>query len=290
VLEQDPGAPAMQIALVDDGSRRIDPRTCVPVGARGRVAWLRHERHLGISGNWNACIEQAHGDWVHILHQDDLVRPGFYARMRALIEAFPSAGAAFCRDTVIDSDDRTLAWQHLIRATPGIVDDWVEHLFVGLHLRASALVVRRRVYETLGGFRRDLGYALDWDMWKRIAVAYPLVYEPEALACYRRHADSASIGFQRSGDNLAEIGRSIALSEADLPPSIAAAVTRRTRDSYCRYAARLAWDALAKRDVRTALAQLRGARALGSSRLVARELATQVRRACARVLPAARAR
>lgn len=272
LLDQDPGPAAMQIALVDDGSTRSDPRQCLPAGSRERVEWYRQERHAGIGRNWNTCLALARGEWVHLLHQDDLVLPGFYARLRTAIAAHAEAGAAFCRDTVIDAQGRTIGMQRLVRPTEGIVEDWIEHLFVGLHLRASALVVQRRVYETLGGFRLDLDYALDWDMWKRIAAAYPLCYVPDALACYRRHGGSASNGFQRSGANLAEIGRSIALSQAALPPAIAAETTRCARENYTRYGTRLAWDALARRDLRTALAQLRAARALGSTRTVADEL------------------
>jgi GT2 family glycosyltransferase len=279
VLEQDPGPEAMEIALVDDASRRVDPRDCLPAGAGDRVAWFRQDARVGIGRNWNTCLQRARGHWVHLLHQDDLVLPGFYARLRAGIESCPRAGAAFCRDLVIDPEDRVVLQQRLLRAEPGILADWIEHLFVGLHLRASALVVQRRVYEALGGFRLDLAYALDWDMWKRIAAAYPLWYEPAALACYRRHRESASIAFQRSGANIAEIDRSIALSESTLPPAIAAETTRRTRENYARYATGLAWQALADRDLRTALAQLRAARTLASTRLVAGEFGRRAARA-----------
>jgi len=279
VLEQDPGPEAMEIVLVDDASTGVDPRDCVPADRRERVGWVRQPAHAGIGRNWNTCIERARGEWVHILHQDDLVLPGFYARLRAGLESAPAAGAAFCRDRVIDSDGATLTTQRLLRDTPGIDEDWVEHIFVGLHLRASALVVRRATYEALGGFRLDLDYALDWDMWKRIAAAYPLWYEPTPLACYRRHGGSASVDFQRSGDNMVEIGRSIELSEAVLPPAIAADVTRRARENYARYAAGLGWNALAAGDLRTAFAQLRAARRLASTATVTDELLRRARSA-----------
>jgi GT2 family glycosyltransferase len=279
VLAQDPGAAAMEIALVDDASQRVDPRDCVPAGARDRIGWFRQAQRVGIGRNWNTCVQRARGHWVHLLHQDDLLRPGFYAHLRAGIERCPSAGAAFCRDVIVDSRGALVASQRQLRDEAGILDDWIEHIFVGLHLRAVALVIKREVYETLGGFRLDLDYALDWDMWKRIAAARPLWYEPEALACYRSHGASASIGFQRVGDNIAEIARSIALSEPLLPPARAADLTRRTREAYTRYAVRLAWNALVARDLRTAIAQLRAARALAPTHAIAVELGRRARRA-----------
>jgi hypothetical protein len=139
--------------------------------------------------------------------------------------------------------------------------------------------VKREVYETLGGFRMDLKYALDWDMWKRIAATHPLWYEPEPLACYRSHGASASIGFQRVGGNMLEIARSIELSESLLPPTTAAQVTRRSRENYTRYAVNLAWQAFAARNLRTGVAQLRAARAVGTPRAIATELARRARRA-----------
>lgn len=269
VLAQDPGPATMEIAVVDDGSERVDPRARLGPEVWDRVSWFRHDRHVGMARNWNACIERARGRWVHILHQDDLIRPGFYPRLREGIEAAPQVGAAFCRDVVIDGRGQRKWGQHLIRPTPGIVEDWLEHVFVALHLRASALVVRRDVYETLGGFRLDLRYALDWDMWKRIAAAYPLWYEPEELACYRRHASSASGPFVRSGANIAEIRRSIELSEASLPAAIAADIGKRARVTYTKYAVTTAWRAFAERDLVAGLAQIREARRLTSSFAVA---------------------
>jgi glycosyltransferase involved in cell wall biosynthesis len=272
VLEQDPGPAEMQIAVVDDASTRVDPRPCIPDAARQRVEWVRQERHLGIGGNWNACIARARGQWVHLLHQDDLVRPGFYAALRAGIDRCPQAGAAFCRDVVVDGEGRELGIQRPLRAEPGILEDWLENVFVSLHVRCPAIVVRRAVYEAIGGFRVDLHYALDWDMWKRIAVAYPLWYTTAPLATYRRHHANTTLAFQRSGANMAEIERSIGLSESVLPPAIAAETTRRARERYARYAAGIAWQALTRRDLPTAWVQLRAARAMSSTRLVAAEL------------------
>jgi glycosyltransferase involved in cell wall biosynthesis len=272
VLEQDPGPATMEIALVDDGSRTVDPRESVPAGARDRVSWFPGQRHAGIGRNWNACIEHARGQWVHILHQDDLVLDGFYERLRAGIASAPAVGAAFCRDVIIGAEGERIGRQRFIRSTPGIVEDWIEHVFVGLDLRASALVVKRDVYEAIGGFRLDLQYALDWDMWKRIAAAYPLWYEPEPLACYRRHRGRATGTFMRTGANIAEIGRSIELSVSLLPPSVAASATSRARDYYTEYAVLMAWRALTEGDLRSSLAQIRNARGLTSTVKVAREI------------------
>jgi glycosyltransferase involved in cell wall biosynthesis len=283
VLAQDPGPDAMEIVVVDDASG-VDPGLCSTSGAEDRVSWIRQEKHVGIGDNWNTCVRRARGAWVHILHQDDLVYGGFYERLRAGIEAAPAVGAAFCRDFVTDAEGRRTQSQRFISGTAGVLEDWIEHVFVALHLRASAIVVRREVYEAIGGFSLDLQYALDWDMWKRIAARYPLWYEPAELASCRRHDGCASGAFVRCGANIAEIRRSIDLSERLLDPSIAVDVSRRARMRYTTYAVKSAYQSLKQRDVASSLAQIREARKLSSTSAVAaaiRQLVGDVRRGAA---------
>ena len=39
------------------------------------------------------------------------------------------------------------------------------------------IVVRRSVYEELGGFDDRLACAEDWEMWVRVAARFPVYYE-----------------------------------------------------------------------------------------------------------------
>jgi GT2 family glycosyltransferase len=62
----------------------------------GRVELIRHDSRQGLGGNWNRAIVAARGDLVHLLHQDDYVLPGFYARMDEVFRRTPSIGMAPC--------------------------------------------------------------------------------------------------------------------------------------------------------------------------------------------------
>jgi hypothetical protein len=122
------------------------------------------------------------------------------------------------------------------------------------------------VYEQLGGFDVAFDYALDWDMWKRIASQYPLWCEPEPLAGTRRHEQSTTRKLMQSGANIAEIRRSIETSKSYLPAAMAADMDRRARDYYTRYAVLKAAQLLViEGDVGATLAQLWEARKIRSS-------------------------
>ena len=81
VLQQDPGPAQMQIELVDDCSPDGAPVELVRRIAGDRIAVHREPANNGLAGIWNRCIERARGEWVHILHQDDIVLPGFYEHL-----------------------------------------------------------------------------------------------------------------------------------------------------------------------------------------------------------------
>ena len=66
-------------------------------------------------------------------------------------------------------------------------------------MQCVSVLVRRSVYEQLGGYRSDLIYALDWEMWVRIAVRFAVWYEPRMLAFYRRHGDSETARLAKAG-------------------------------------------------------------------------------------------
>src|SRR5277367_2379258 len=77
VLAQAPDASAMQIEVVDDCSTKDDPAAVVSKLGRGRVGFFQQPHNVGISANFNSCIRRGKGEWIHILHGDDLVLPGF---------------------------------------------------------------------------------------------------------------------------------------------------------------------------------------------------------------------
>jgi glycosyl transferase family 2 len=268
VLDQDPGPQHMQIALIDDGSTDFDPEVFLKSTGGSRVSFYRQPRHMGIADNWNTCLERARGHWIHLLHQDDLVSSGFYRRLRDGIETDLSIGAAFCHHFLIDVEGRRDAARSRIQQrTPGILSDWLEYVFVGLSFTTPSIVVKRSVYEHIGGFDAAFGYALDWDMWKRIASRYPLWYEPEPLAASRRHPHSTTRTLMRSGTNIAEIRRSIEISRSYLPAAIAADMAQRARAHYTSHAVYQAAKLLfVEHDPGAGLAQLREAQKMRSDR------------------------
>jgi glycosyltransferase involved in cell wall biosynthesis len=265
ILAQDPGPAAMQIEVVDDCSTRDDTRALVEQIGTGRIAFFRQPRNLGVAGNLTQCIRRARGDLVHLLHADDLVEPGFYLSLEQVFKSQPRLGAAFCRHRFIDAQGRTLSLSPLEREESGVLENAIERLAEEQRIMTPAIVVRRSVYEEVGGFDGRLIYAEDWEMWVRIAALYPIWYETRPLASYRMHDDTNTGRHLRTGEHIRDTGLAIQLFTEHLPADTARRVVPRARRTYARAALRTAEMFIGRSDRQAAAAQLREALRLSRS-------------------------
>jgi glycosyltransferase involved in cell wall biosynthesis len=247
VLAQAPPAEQMQISVVDDASERSDVAALVHAAdPTGRVELIRHDRRLGLGGNWNRAIAAARGDLVHLLHQDDYVLPGFYASMDQDFRHDPQIGMAFCRCRIVDGDNRLIKTSSRLRWTPGTIHGWLPKIAERQRVQCPAAVVARSTYESVGGYRTDLSLALDWEMWVRIAARHEVGYEPRTLAAYCRHEANESARLAASGVVWPDLVQAIAINAASLPEASRAALVRRSAAWYAGSARRTAAKQLAQ--------------------------------------------
>lgn len=216
VLDQDPGPEEMQIAVVDDVSDD-DPAEVINRVAPSRVEYIRHATRQGAPGNFNACVRLARGHWVHILHGDDAVRPGFYEAMRQAIAANPEVVACFCRAIFIDRSGNWIGISDLDLAYPGVYPEFLATIAIGNRVWTPTIVVKREVYEKVGGFNPQLPHCCDWDMWKRVALLGPVWFDPRPLALYRLHEASDTSRLVRNAANIKDMRNALELSLQYLP-------------------------------------------------------------------------
>jgi glycosyltransferase involved in cell wall biosynthesis len=260
VLDQAPDSTRMQIEVVDDFSTRDDPEAVVREIGNGRVAFFRQPENVGHTRNFDTCIRRSRGHLVHILHGDDAVRPGFYRRMEEAFHADPELGAAFCRTEVVDQTGEPRFLTAAVQPKSGRLPAASEILAIDQPVATPAIVVRRSVYENVGGFDRRLrSCGEDLEMWVRIASRYPIWYESEPLARYRTHEISLSGASFRSGQNLRDMRCAIELFRPNLPQDLANSIIRRARQRAALWGVAIAIDGFAIGNYSLAFTQMREA-------------------------------
>ncbi|MBL9188078.1 MAG: glycosyltransferase [Opitutaceae bacterium] len=219
VLYQDQGCDMMQIELIDDCSPKGAPIDVARTVSGSRIHVHRETKNLGLAGIWNRCIERARGDIVHILHQDDLVYPGYYKAMQRGFDDNPKIGAAFSRYAYCDANDHWQSLPRLLSSIPVVLDNLYRKIATEDCIQCASISVRKSTYEKIGGFSSKLKHALDWEMWMRISSSYPLYYDPSILAAWRRHSSATTSRQINNGENTMDIVDAIELWRAYLPAS-----------------------------------------------------------------------
>jgi glycosyltransferase involved in cell wall biosynthesis len=282
LLAQAPGPEAMQTEVVDDQSTTDDPAEVVTRLGGGRVDFYRQSENVGVVANLNTCLQRSRGEVVHLLHGDDVVLDGFYRTLGDRLREHPEAGAAYCRHVYVDARGRRLEVAPLEPAASGILAEGARFLAAEQRIMTPCIVVRRSVYEQLGGFDDRLACAEDWEMWVRIAARFPVYYEERPLACYRLHDDSNTGRNLRSGLSLDHTRLAIDLFAEYFEPAERRAVKRAAFSRYAESAVETAWNFQSQGDNAAARAQLRVAWRLERSPRTAARIARVFARSVAR--------
>jgi glycosyltransferase involved in cell wall biosynthesis len=240
VLAQAMSIDEMQIEVVDDCSTDGDIEKIVQEIGGGRIQYFRQTRNVGSLRNFLTCIERSRGELIHLLHGDDCVRNGFYKKLDSLFKGYPELGAAYARFAYIDEDGKILFNHDEEMSEPGVLkNDWLERICERQRIQYVAMVVKREVYETLGGFY-GVEYGEDWEMWARISAKYPVGYCPEILADYRKHSASISGQSSLTGRNMDDLNYVIEKVQQHLPAATRHQIVSKSKKFYAHYALRTA--------------------------------------------------
>ena len=197
---------------------------------------------------------------IHLLHGDDCVRDGFYRKLQRGFDENPEIGAAFCRHIHMDEQDHWSWISWLEQRESGILDNWLERIAVEQRIQTPSIMVRRDVYERLGGFDRRLTcWGEDWEMWVRIAAHYPVWYAVEPLALYRRSTASLSGRSVRTGENIQDFRKATSIVRQYLPDECADKLAKMALKNYAFYALKSASELAGAGDTRAAMNQIREA-------------------------------
>jgi glycosyltransferase involved in cell wall biosynthesis len=167
---------------------------------------VRMEFNAANSGStfkqWNKGVRLARGEYVWIAESDDYSDPRFLKRLVGMLDSEPKAAFAYCRswrvsaeDTVEGFGDSYLDVLQTSRWTGDYLSDGHEECrkyFVRYNTvpNASAVVLRKSIYEQVGG--ADESYRLngDWKLWSSMALTGKVAYLSEPLNYFRYHDES----------------------------------------------------------------------------------------------------
>lgn len=200
VLEQD-GLP-IEVIVIDSSTKESCGRVSAMADARVR---RYSQAPRGVSAARNLGIQKAQGEYVAFQDADDEWLPGKLDLQIQALRKYPEAALAFT-DTMMFRDSTVLQAamnQQMLKEwcrshksdLPGCYyGPLYPELLMQDCMNTSAIVVRREVLESQGGFDENFKVGEDYDLWLRIARSYPMIFIDRVLCRYRVHDDGLSGG------------------------------------------------------------------------------------------------
>lgn len=187
-----------------------------------RIHYQKLEHNLGISGNTNACIELATGDYIGLFDHDDLLHPSaLYENMVAICEQ----GADF-----LYTDEATFESPHIDQINfthykPDFAPDTLRSYNYICHFT----VFSKALMDEIGRFRPECDGSQDYDMILRLTEkAHCIVHIPKVLYFWRASAASTASDIRAKtyimdaakralSDHLSRVGLKGTVTDAAIP-------------------------------------------------------------------------
>lgn len=194
------GRRADEIILVDDASTDRSAAIAGSPEWNGSIKHFYNEKSTGFVDAWNRAIAKATGDFVTILHQDDLLHPDYLAHIENALRHYPQVRHIYAACNYID-EQGNIIW------TPPKSESAEPVLFSGKQYAKNYLngmITNRHIHRCPGvttsldlllngcTYRKEAGHIADDDFFLRVGAFTDVVGISQPLASFRIHSTSST--------------------------------------------------------------------------------------------------
>lgn len=165
--------------IIVDGASTDCTRLVVEAYQNTRVKFIALEDNYSIPRTIRIGVDQSQGKYISFLDDDDEYLPDKIEKQVALIESLPSGyGMVYCWMSYYD--DRSKKFLRLYKTTlrGNIGSEVIDMPRVS---GTPTYLMRKEVFEDVGGWAEDIGIISDWEFAARICQRYAVDYVPQSL-------------------------------------------------------------------------------------------------------------
>lgn len=176
--------PAIEHIVMDGGSQ--DATAEVLDRYRARLAWCQSAPDKGFADALRQGFARATGDVLGYLNSDDLLAPRAIEEAVRFLAANPGVVLVYGNRICIDEQGRLL----YVRPSPpwGARTPHAHHV-----LGQESCFWRREAYERVGGIDDSLAFAVDYDLFSRLARLGPFAHCGRIWGYFRKHGASKTM-------------------------------------------------------------------------------------------------
>lgn len=150
-----------------------------------RIKYTLLKENLGISGNTNASLKLATGDYVGLFDHDDVLTPDALFEMASALQE--------CKYDILYTDEDKMSGDGQEFNDPNFKPDFSMDLFRSHNYITHFFVVKTDIIRRVGGFRPEFDGSQDYDlMFRCIEQAEHIKHIPKILYHWRIHMNSVA--------------------------------------------------------------------------------------------------
>jgi glycosyltransferase involved in cell wall biosynthesis len=182
----------IEVLVVDDGS--TDGTAAICREYEGRITYV-HQENQGVSVARNRGIQESNGEFIAFLDADDWYLPNKISDLVTLLKHHPEAdGATAAHIVKLRNEERRNPPQGCVfnsGGISGIVDLYLHRSQGRFVIHTSTVLVKKTALDAVGGFRPDLRFGEDVELWARIAGRFDWAYLDQTVSIYDRTSESS---------------------------------------------------------------------------------------------------
>jgi glycosyltransferase involved in cell wall biosynthesis len=176
--------PDFELLICDDGSTDDSLAIARHYAERDSRVQVFTSENRGPAQTLKAGFAKASGIYIGSVDSDDLLAPTALEETTTILDAYPEVGFVYTNYEVIDANGnlRGLGKRCQIPYSKNrlLID------FMTFHFR----LIRRTVYEQVGGIDETCKYAEDYDLCLRLSEVTQVCHLSSPLYSYRRHSEN----------------------------------------------------------------------------------------------------
>lgn len=191
VLEQ--GYPNLEYIIIDGGS--TDESVEIIRKYADRLTYWVSEPDRGQSHAINKGFERATGDIFGWLNSDDFLYPGALHEVSQFFDNNPGLMVLVGGGDYLDE-----AGELIVRTIPPKVDLEALYSWFDNYFWQPSTFIHRRAWEASGSLDESLNFAMDFDLWLRIAKLFSIATTAEVLSASLKHDDAKTTANLHASD------------------------------------------------------------------------------------------
>jgi glycosyltransferase involved in cell wall biosynthesis len=177
------------IVADDCSTDDTEARVHAACSSDARFRYRQNCENVGMPENLNRALRECKGEYIAVLHDDDLYDAQLVEKWVRVLDTHPSAGFVFNSYAVLDGEDRvvrsiTEPLQELTSGHRFIEETVLSRPRMDCPVWGTAMV-RRTSLDDVGLLEERFGFYADVDLWLRLAAKYDVGYVASPLVALR---------------------------------------------------------------------------------------------------------